>query len=364
MSKLTVCGQWPRGLALLMFCVLVSRGQGADSDIIINEIMYHPVHCQPNLQYIELFNRGDTEVDLSNWAFIKGIEFVFPAGTRMAAGAYLIVCRNRAEFTAKYGGEMLVMGDFSGHLSHHGEKIELANGQQKVIDAVKYLDHEPWPMGAAGRSPSLERICPHAASDAPENWASSKYGSARYPGGTPGRQNDSYSTNLPPAVSNVSYAPPAPRPEEPVTVSAAITDAEGVKRANLLYRVVRAGTSSEETAVQMRRIAGDELRGNYEAIIPGQPQGALVRFRIKAVDKAGAERLQPSESEPRPSYSYCRPSRAWEDRSRRGPRPAPREAMAPSSTRRPGAGRSRRSTTSGSCRARPDSRFISKPIIR
>jgi len=288
-----------------MFCVLVPRGQGADSDIIINEIMYHPVHSQPNLQYIELFNRGDTEVDLSNWAFIKGIKFVFPAGTRMAAGAYLVVCRNRAEFTAKYGGEMLALGDFSGQLSHHGEKIELANGQPKVIDAVKYLDHEPWPMGAAGRSPSLERICSHAASDAPENWASSKYGSARYPGGTPGRQNDSYSTHLPPAVSNVSFAPPAPRPEEPVTVSAAITDAEGVKRANLLYRVVRAGTSSEETTVEMRRIARDEQHGNYETIIPGQPQGALVRFRIEAVDTAGAQRLQPAGSEPRPSYSFC-----------------------------------------------------------
>src|SRR5437763_6364963 len=81
-------------LTAFIFCSPTAPARGADSDVIINEIMYHPPLQLEDLQYIELFNRGDAAVDLSGWSFTKGIQFEFPPNTQLAAGAYLVICRN------------------------------------------------------------------------------------------------------------------------------------------------------------------------------------------------------------------------------------------------------------------------------
>src|SRR6185436_9237552 len=48
------------------------------SSVVINEIMYHPPGDREDLQFIELFNAGKTECDLSGWRFTKGAKFTFP----------------------------------------------------------------------------------------------------------------------------------------------------------------------------------------------------------------------------------------------------------------------------------------------
>ena len=58
--------QWMLAAA---FCWAVSAF-GADSDIIINEIMYNPsgsLGPDDKYEYVELYNRGSTPVDLSGW---------------------------------------------------------------------------------------------------------------------------------------------------------------------------------------------------------------------------------------------------------------------------------------------------------
>jgi hypothetical protein len=54
----------------------------------------------------------------------------------------------------------------------------------------------------------------------------------------------------------------------------------------------------------MERISGDEKSGRYEAVLSEQPEGTLVRYRIITSDATGAQRIQPAEYEPRPTYSY------------------------------------------------------------
>src|SRR5262249_10901497 len=44
-------------------------------------------------------------------------------------------------------------------------------------------------------------------------------------------------------------------------------------------------------------------KDRYAATIPGQKAGQIIRFRIKAADAQGAERLFPSEHEVRPALS-------------------------------------------------------------
>ncbi|MFN0128087.1 MAG: hypothetical protein ACKV19_15530 [Verrucomicrobiales bacterium] len=63
----------------------------------------------------------------------EGIEYLFPAGIRMAPGTRLLVVRNREAMTSRYGDALVMApGTFTGALSNSGERLVLfaANGQE------------------------------------------------------------------------------------------------------------------------------------------------------------------------------------------------------------------------------------------
>ncbi len=279
------------------------RGAIGNGRVVINEVMYHPPDDQDALQFIELFNAGEAEADLAGWSFSKGVTYAFAAGTKLAPGAFLVLCRDRAGFAGRYGAGIRAVGDFEGKLSHGGERLELVDAQQRTVDAMTYSDHSPWPLAADGGSASLERICPHAGAAA-SNWAPSRLPTVVRSAGSPGRTNDCFSANLPPDVAEVTLAPETPTPDEAVTVRATVTDEDGVKRVTLLYRLAGAGHLGEEVNLPMHRASGDEHRGRFEATIPGYPAGGLVRYRFLATDGAGVERIFPSTNDLRPTLTY------------------------------------------------------------
>src|SRR5438552_3671517 len=105
--------------------------RAADSDVIINEMMYHPSEERDDLQYVELYNRGTNATDLSKWAFTKGINYTFPDNTKLAPDAYLVVAVNLQAFKTFYGRDIPAVGNFTGHLKHKGDRVELSNPQKK-----------------------------------------------------------------------------------------------------------------------------------------------------------------------------------------------------------------------------------------
>src|SRR4051812_36627622 len=88
---------------IALFVLGVCAAAAEQGPVVINEIMYHAPGDLENLQYIELFNAGKSGRDLSGWSFSKGAKFVFPKGTELASGGYLVVGRDRAEFARRYG---------------------------------------------------------------------------------------------------------------------------------------------------------------------------------------------------------------------------------------------------------------------
>ena len=86
---------------LLLFFAL--SAVGGEKDVIINEIMYHPSLDMEELQYVELFNRGDTAVDLSKWSFTKGIKYVFSPGTKLEGGNTLSFAAMKRSLPATTG---------------------------------------------------------------------------------------------------------------------------------------------------------------------------------------------------------------------------------------------------------------------
>ena len=142
------------------------------ADIVINEILYD---AEPNTQcteFIEIHNSGPDEVDLSGWAFTNGIDFVFPAGTTIAGGGYLVIAEDPATILAEYGSAAL--GPWSGGLRNEGETVELSDAAGNVIDEVDYNDAFPWPLGALNSGLSMELIHPSLDNQLGGSWRSNQ----------------------------------------------------------------------------------------------------------------------------------------------------------------------------------------------
>lgn len=285
-------------IAFLLVGAIMGVCHAATARVVVNEILYHAPNDLDDLQYIELFNAGDQAVDLSGWTFSKGIKFKFVGGTRIEAGGFLVLCRNADRFKEFYTAP--IGGVFDSTLSHKGERIELTDASQKVVDTVKYQDSSPWPTGADGHSGSLERINPTAGSDDASNWASSPLAEKRdKPTGTPGKANTCFSAEFPPVIASVKFTPEHPSPGQSIAVQAEMAAANPVRDANLLYRVAGPGFEKPEISMAMSKIS----EGRYSAMIPGQTNGQLIRFRIQATGATGAKRFFPAETEPRPALS-------------------------------------------------------------
>ena len=109
------------------------------SQVVINEIMYNPYYettpGDPNTystdddgEFIELFNAGQSDVDISGWKIVDAIDYTFPASTTIGAGKYLVLARSKARFKADHGTDADLEwgpGNGNGALANGGEMIKL-----------------------------------------------------------------------------------------------------------------------------------------------------------------------------------------------------------------------------------------------
>ena len=104
--------------------------------------------------------------------------------------------------------------------------------------------------------------------------------------GTPGLQNSRRVENAPPVIRDVSHSPVLPAASEPVTVTAAVSDPDGVGGVILHYRVDISGGATGEVMMKDDGLTPDERAGDgtYSATIPGQSTGRLVAFHLESTD--------------------------------------------------------------------------------
>jgi hypothetical protein len=132
--------------------------EGEPTDVVINEIMYHPYHSTSGTiepedireEYVELFNRGTALVSLSGWQFSDGVDFAFPNDVTIGAGQYLVVAADVNTFTANYPSVTNVIGGWVGRLSNSGEAIRLNDDMGITIDRVRYADEGDWSVRELG----------------------------------------------------------------------------------------------------------------------------------------------------------------------------------------------------------------------
>lgn len=123
-------------------------------------------------EWVELYNKGDGPVDLSGWEFQDAIRFVFPQGTVLGPGEYIVVAHDGAALAMTHP-TIPVVGQYEGRLSNKGERILLVDNHRNIADEVHYFDGKPWPGAADGHYASLELRDPDADNARAAAWRAS-----------------------------------------------------------------------------------------------------------------------------------------------------------------------------------------------
>ncbi|MBN2473466.1 MAG: lamin tail domain-containing protein [Pirellulales bacterium] len=180
-------GRWPDGAGPLypMTTPTLNPAQGENSGprvgpLVLSELGYNPgaFPGADELEFVEIFNPTGTAVDLTDWRVRGGIDYDFPDGTLLGAGAALVVvpfdpgdADKAAGFRAEYGidGSAMLLGAYSGRLDDDGETVRLQRPDEPppdepefiphlLEDELPYDDQAPWPGEADGGSFSLNRL--------------------------------------------------------------------------------------------------------------------------------------------------------------------------------------------------------------
>jgi hypothetical protein len=161
-------------------------------NIVINEIMYRPISGSSDDEYVELYNRGSSTVNLGGWRFVDGITFTFPSNTVLSAGGYLVVAKNVSRLRTNDPSLSPAdsIGDYADSLAGQGERLALAMPQTifstnpgnssitrtisyVVVDEVTYNSGGRWGKWAQGGGASLELMDPNSDNRLASNWGDS-----------------------------------------------------------------------------------------------------------------------------------------------------------------------------------------------
>lgn len=162
-------GEWS---ALMSGSFFVEEAASSEN-LVISEMMYHPADDEA-AEFIELSNLSGEAVDLSGVRFSEGVEFTFPIGSVLEAGAQVLVVRDQLVFETLYGADHFVAGSFENEtgLSNGGETVTLLAADGTVIQSFTYDDGGEWPSSADGAGYSLVLRGADISSDPnrPESW--------------------------------------------------------------------------------------------------------------------------------------------------------------------------------------------------
>jgi len=150
-----------------------SNNPDRETGIVINELMVEPPSDHRDGEYIELYNRSGSLIDLSGWQFSDGVDFTFPVGTTLAPGAYLVVAANESYTASAHPGATIV-GQYGGQLANGGELVRLEDSWGNLADEVYYgTGGGQWPLLAGGLGSSLELKHPDMDNSKPSAWEAS-----------------------------------------------------------------------------------------------------------------------------------------------------------------------------------------------
>lgn len=158
--------------------------------IVINEIAWAGTSASPTDEWIELYNSGNSEVDLVGWSLHgdpdgNGNTRIILLSGIIPADGYFLIERTDDMTISDIAGDMAGPFGGSGLKNDPGEDIRLVDGSGAIIDRVDCSGG--WFAGDSGTKSSMERRDPFLAGSDGTNWATND-GSVRVGSDAAGQQ--------------------------------------------------------------------------------------------------------------------------------------------------------------------------------
>jgi len=227
--------------------------------VVINEIAWMGTKANTSDEWIELYNNSSTSIDLTDWTLswsrgtsTHSITF-FPTSTTTIAG-YGFYLLERTDNDAVKDVSAGWFGSFgSGGLNNSGEKLELRDGNDRLIDAIDCS--EKWFAGSS--SPdyiSMERIDPRTSGSDSTNWANNNQtirngldANNNPINGTPKAQNSIYQSLPPEAVADLTIDSQNSFGNKAVLTWSTSTDSDTFSE-DISYFIYYSGTEADLTS--------------------------------------------------------------------------------------------------------------------
>ncbi|MEM7385642.1 MAG: lamin tail domain-containing protein, partial [Verrucomicrobiota bacterium] len=170
-------------------------------DLVISEIHYRPAlpseeeiaegfDSRSSFEFLELYNRSEDTISLTNVIFNEGLGFDFAEGNRshLNPGELAVIVADQSAFGQRYDTDVVPDGQFqSGRLNNGGEALRLSLRTGEILQEIRYDNNDPWPESPDGTGKSLTLKDPTTVpvTEDPAQWQASVRD-----GGTPGTLED------------------------------------------------------------------------------------------------------------------------------------------------------------------------------
>jgi hypothetical protein len=113
--------------------------------VMISDLAYYTQIGAEDLEFVGLYNPGNSPVELDNYQFSKGIDYLFPEGISIGPKQKIYITNNSASAFWSNRGAVVYQWT-AGRMADEGETVQLVNKYGKVIDQVIYNNASPWPV--------------------------------------------------------------------------------------------------------------------------------------------------------------------------------------------------------------------------
>ncbi len=172
-ARILTGGNWSALNAAYFF---VDAEPASAANLVVSKIHYHPAALtaaelaagftdRDQFEFIELMNIGATGINLLGVTCGSGFDYTFTESSavrELAAGARVLIVRDRAAFDFRNGVGLPVAGEFQlgTGLSNSGERLHFKAANGVTIKDFVYDDVAPWPTTPDGGGPSLVLMHP------------------------------------------------------------------------------------------------------------------------------------------------------------------------------------------------------------
>ncbi len=127
----------------LIACMMIVLSVSALAEVMISEIMYNPFGTETKKEWIELYNNGNSEINISGWKIDDDSQrtlTLYRGDFIIMPDSFTILARNGENFSneyPEYNGTILA-STFS--LTNSGKELKLIDSEDNIAESINYTD--------------------------------------------------------------------------------------------------------------------------------------------------------------------------------------------------------------------------------